>query len=53
MKQVLLLVASPILGAVYVVLLPVIGIGAIVWLAVERAGMAVRDARVRRGVYVG
>ena len=44
----LLLIASPIMGALYVVLLPVVGIFAILWIASEAAGKAVRTAWTNR-----
>ena len=44
----LLMIASPIMGAVYVVLLPVIGIFAVLWIALESAGVAARSAWTNR-----
>ena len=44
----LLMIASPIVGAVYVVLLPVIGIFTILWIALESAGVATRSAWTNR-----
>ena len=43
----LLMIAAPIMGALYVVVLPVIGIGAILWLGSERVLARVRAGRTQ------
>ena len=44
----LLMIASAIGGALYVVLLPVIGIFAVLWIASERVGITARSAWTNR-----